>query len=262
MPRFIEPKGQALGRFGKTKSKTSRRSANHNKKKKRRSRSLPPSLSSPNKTTKTLPHSKEKENGEDNEASYIGGFILEGSDDLRHPGLHPLPLSSNAIPDAISSRSMTYHRCVALDTRCGRVVTSTNEDNATNDENEPALVGDITNSLQQWLVTTRTRGVHPVLLTTTVVDPNQKSAVTLQSATSGRMRKVAYVSGLGVQTHCTGDDGADIHTIESVPVDCKPTITLDSSSCAIPNTLTAEITWDLFTDMGTLAPGADLLHAH
>lgn len=204
--------------------------------------------------------------------SYIGGFILE-EEGTSQQMKHTTDSATTCISPPASTLPSIPPRCWLLDTRCigmdaadmgedcpapvdsTTTTTTCNINLATNcaiaspnattattttahHSNSTGSIGDITPSLQAMLRTSRRRGVAPSSWTATVVRPGQKSAVTRTNHASRSKKKVSYVSGLGIETSTSNTS-----TIAAVPVPWQ--------QGSIPNNLTAEVTWDLFADMGT-----------
>lgn len=136
-------------------------------------------------------------------------------------------------------------RAVALDTRClhmpgaGRVGES------------------VVESYHELIATMGVRGIVPAIVATTIVDENKKASISTTNSNSGSTVKEVFVSGIGVKAHVSRD-GDPSGWVTDLLLDVPCELKHDSSSCdrcadgpfVVPKTMTAELSWLTFRDLG------------
>lgn len=187
------------------------------------------------------------------------------------------------------SRADRQNRCLAFDTRSLVLIrssttsnTSSNTNNNTTSSNttnsnttnnnttnnntnntyisnhSPSRSGlSISNDMNQFVEHLAVRGYTSPVLAWTISNPTKRGKISSVDATSGATRQLSYTSGVGIRTMTSSNHHHNGHQ-QHQPIN---DVTIQSSNASweqgkwklseIPNTLTADFTWNLMADLGT-----------
>jgi hypothetical protein len=207
------------------------------------------------------------------EVKFIGGELLvehdgsPGSDAPERGGRHQRarpPTESGLATKILTplSKADRQNRCLAFDTRSLRlVIPSTTKATKTLHHHHESLGNDMTSFVEHLAV----RGYTSPILAWTNADPSKRGIMTIVDKSTGATRQLSYTSGVGIQTTTSRHCRHHLPNIQNVTIQSS-----NASFCLeqqrgqwklseIPNTLTADFTWNLMADLGTLLRDNTLL---
>jgi hypothetical protein len=165
---------------------------------------------------------------------------------------------ANSPPIATTlSKVHRQNRSLAFDTRSLVLIRGSDFDDENIPSSTTAHQGSIGHDMNQFVEHLAIRGYTCPVLAWTISDPTKRGKLTSVDETSGATRQLSYPSGVGIQTSA-GRPSPNHHRHHLT--NCNVTVQSSNASLEqgkwklneIPNTLTAEFTWNLMADLGTI----------
>lgn len=228
-PRFIESKKRGKSGILTGKGNRNVRKKLIHKKPSERGIANNDATSQSTKSINTEPRSK----------NFIGGELLETSD----------PLLDRADDGKRSTKQASENEDSRPGPKLARPSRSLGFDTRTLlDAKSGERYGSIAKDMNKFMEHLRIRGYNVPVVSSTVLDSSKRAKIRSVEKESGATREISYASAVGVKT----STNALQNPLDDAPIEAKVAVQNTSAKLEeIPNTLTADFTWNLVADLGT-----------